>query len=361
MSPTQQTILIVGVILAVGVYLVVKLFQWRRRRQANDQYAPRRREAAKATPVATTMTSGATPVSVASVKAPAVAARRSAAWSSDPHADADDFRFGGATGMLADLMPHSPSSRESLLRALRNAGYYSPHAWENFAAVRYLCLMAPMILFGVLLILVPESLEPWMIAGIVVGGILGWALPALYVRSRAAERLREMESGMPDMLDLLNMCVSQGMTVPRSLDRVGREIEPIYPALSKELSIVADQARVGSLSQALTNFNRRVDVSQVHSFTSLLIQTEQMGTSVSDSLADYSDSMRETLRQRADEKANSATFKLLFPTVICLMPAVFLFLMGPAVVELNRFFAAGGIDGVRAAANSSLQQPETNN
>src|SRR5690554_547204 len=104
------------------------------------------------------------------------------------------------------------------------------------------------------------------------------------------------------------------MTVINSLARISREFVPVYPDLSKELRIVAEQARVGNLAQALNNLSDRIDVPEIHSFTSLLIQTEQMGTSVSDALAEYSDGMREGQRQRADEKANSATFKLLFPT-----------------------------------------------
>src|SRR5690606_18848444 len=102
----------------------------------------------------------------------------------------------------------------------------------------------------------------------------------------------------------------------------------------------------------------RIDSPEVHSFTSLMIQTEQMGTSVSEALNEYSDGMRETQKQRADEKANSATFKLLFPTVLCLMPAVFLFLMGPALIELNRFFASGGTDALSQGANEVLEQQQ---
>jgi tight adherence protein C len=151
-----------------------------------------------------------------------------------------------------------------------------------------------------------------------------------------------MSRGMPDMLDLLNMCVSQGMTVPAALTRVSSEIEPVYPALARELKIVTDQSRIGTLEQALRAFSARVDASEVHSFTSLMIQTEQMGTSMSGALTEYSDNMRESFRQRADQKANAATFKMLFPTVLCLMPAVFMFLLGPATIELNEFFRGRG-------------------
>jgi tight adherence protein C len=273
-----------------------------------------------------------------------------------PWADGSDYSFGSLTPVLSTLLPITEDGRRTLIKALRNAGYYSPHAWENLAAIRYLGIVIPILLFGILLVLVPERFEVYAITGLVIGPMIGWALPALYVRSKAVSRLREIENAMPDMLDLLNMCVSQGMTVPASLRRVGQDIRPVYPALSKELAIVADQARIGHITEAMENFSHRVDTPEVHSFSSLMIQTEQMGTSVSQALTEYSDSMRETQKQRADQKANAATFKLLFPTVLCLMPAVFLFLMGPSLIELNRFFTSGGIQGLDNGAAQAIEQ-----
>ncbi len=263
-----------------------------------------------------------------------------------PYFDQSDYKFGALTPTLAALMPTSKEGRETLTRDLRNAGYYSPHAWHNLTAIRYLCMVGPIVFFGFLLVLVPAQLETSVIIAMLVTAGLGWALPSLYVRGKAKDRLREIGNGMPDMLDLLNMCVSQGMTVTSALRRVSGDIQPVYPALSKELKIVTDQAHIGTLSQSLTNLSDRVDLPEVHSFSSLLVQTDQMGTSVSEALSEYSDNMRESMKQRADEKANSATFKLLFPTVLCLMPAVYLFLLGPAVVELNRFYEDGGAEAL---------------
>ncbi|MEW4530394.1 type II secretion system F family protein [Maioricimonas sp. JC845] len=276
-----------------------------------------------------------------------------------PVADTSDYAFGSLTPMLAQMLPESDERRTQLKASLVNAGYYTPHAWHNLAAVRYLGLMVPILAFGTLLVMVPPVLEPLMIGGLVVFPMLGWALPSLYVRSRAAERLREIERAMPDMLDLLNMCVSQGMTVPNALQRVSRELRPVYPALAKELQIVTEQARLMNLEEALERFSARVDVPEVHSFTSLITQTERMGTSVSEALTEYSDNMRETMRQRTDEKANAATFKLLFPTVFCLMPAVYLFLLGPAIIELSDFFNGGGAREVlNASDQAALLTPE---
>lgn len=263
-------------------------------------------------------------------------------WQGTPVADDSDYVLGGVTSALAQLLPESDERKQKLSVNLKNAGYYSAHAWHNLAAIRCLGIILPILLCLGLLVIAPENAEPILMIGLVSLPLIGWSLPTLFVRSKAKSRLDEMSRGMPDMLDLLNMCVSQGMTVPSALTRVSGEIEPVYPALAKELKIVTEQAKVGTLDQALRGFSARVDVPEVHSFTSLMIQTEQMGTSMSEALTGYSDSMRESFRQQADQKANSATFKMLFPTVICLMPAVFMFLLGPAVIELNDFFKGRG-------------------
>ena len=275
--------------------------------------------------------------------------------------DESDYVFGpGITPAMASLLPESDERRQVLTKQLQNAGYYTPHAWHNLSAVRWFGIAMSLVVFGSLLLIAPPQFEPWMMAGLVVGPLLAWSMPSLWIRNRAADRLGEIERGMPDMLDLLNMCVGQGMTVPTSLKRVGEELAPVYPALSKELQIVTEQARIGTLSQALEAFSRRVDAPEVHSFTSLLNQTERMGTSVSDALVEYSDNMRESLRQRADQKANTATFKLLFPTVLLLMPAVYLFLLGQPIIELSNFFSGRGREilsrGARPPAVRTLNQ-----
>ena len=273
--------------------------------------------------------------------------------------DGSDLVFGPVTTTLSSMLPESDDRRRELTRTLQNAGYYGRNAWHNLASIRYLGIFLPIIFCGLMLVFGPPRLEPLLIAGIVFLPLVGWALPTLIVRNKAGVRLQEISNGMPDMLDLLNMCVSQGMTVPKALGRVGGDLEPVYPALAKELKIVTEQSRIGSMDQALTGFSQRVDVPEVHSFTSLIIQTDRMGTSMSDALVDYSDSMRETMRQRSDQKANSATFKLLFPTVLCLLPAVYLFLLGPAVIQLSDFYTGRGREVLQttgAGAGSSTGQ-----
>lgn len=348
MNGSEQIYLITAVAIVFMVYGLFKLFQARKRSRSSapqrpgEDVAADRAETSQPAFAQTTAESRGRSASAANGKPKEDAFEY--IEEEYPYFDQSDYALGALTPVIAALMPTSPEGRATMTRALRNAGYYSPHAWHNLTAIRYICMMGPILLFGALLILVPPQLETFVIISMLVSTALGWALPGLYVRNKATNRLREIGNGMPDMLDLLNMCVSQGMTVTSALGRVGKDIQPVYPALAKEMKIITEQSQIGSLSQALTNLSQRVDLPEVHSFSSLLVQTDRMGTSVSEALSEYSDNMRESMKQRADEKANSATFKLLFPTVLCLMPAVYLFLLGPAIVELNRFFEEGAAD-----------------
>lgn len=273
----------------------------------------------------------------------------------------DDLVFGDATPALAQMLPETPSRKVKQRQDLAAAGYHSRGSWLNLNAVRFVFAFLGLALVGLALIVAPPVAEPYLLAAVIAAPLVGWAVPPLLVSSKAAERRGDIERGLPDALDMLNMGVSQGLTVQSSLERIGPEIAPAHPALAQELKIVNQQAHVGSLNQALSNFAKRMDSPEVSSFTSLLIQSETTGTSISRALSDYSDSMRSTIRERADSRANAASFKLLFPTVLCLMPSVFMFLLGPAVVSLSDFAnntANELIDSRQNALNSLDTAPQ---
>lgn len=272
-----------------------------------------------------------------------------------PSMGGDDYIFGSATPALAEMMPESEERRAKTKKELQAAGYYQPHALHNFSAIRFISILGTLLFFGGVLLLAPERFEIPILVAMLIVPILVWAVPFLIVTSKASDRRSEIEQGIPDMLDMLNMCVSQGMTVPHALKKIISELAKVYPALAHELKIVIEQSSIGTFSQALSNFSKRIDVPEVHSFAALLIQTDQMGTNVTSALQEYSDNMRESLSQRADEKANKATFKLLFPTVFCLMPAIYIFLLGPAIVELSDFFHSGGSDSLNSTTDMFQQ------
>ncbi len=250
----------------------------------------------------------------------------------------DDLFFGRLTPSLAQMLPETAPRRETQRKNLVGAGYQTRASWINLTAIRFVLAFLAVVIVGYLLIMAPPVLEPWLMAFLVIAPILAWALPPLVVSHKASERKIDIERGLPDVLDMMNMGVSQGLTVPQSLKRIGREITNVHPALAEELQLVNQQAEVGSMPQALRNFANRVDSPEVNSFTSLLIQSEVTGTSISRALTEYSDGIRSSLKERADSRANIASFKLLFPVVLCLMPSVFLFLLGPAIVQFSDFY-----------------------
>ncbi len=265
-----------------------------------------------------------------------------------PLTDPSDYVFGPLTPTLSALFPETEARQQEIKKELRHAGYYQPHALQNLNAIRYVSIMLPLIGLGILFVMSPRQLELPFLLAMVALMIVGWAVPRLWVRGQAKDRRSQIEKGLPDVLDLLNMCVSQGMTPLTAMTRVTHELYNVYPELTEELRIVAEQAKIGTMQQALENMRTRLDIPEVHSFANLLLQTERLGTSVSVALSEYAERMRETLRQRADQKANQASFKLLFPTVLCLMPAVYMFLLGPSIIELTDFFS-----GRNQAVNSA--------
>jgi len=273
----------------------------------------------------------------------------------------DDFVFGSLTPSMAQLLPETDGRRELQRKSLLAAGYHSRAAWLNLSAIRFTLAFLALVIVGFWLIMAPPAIEPWLLGLLVMAPLFMWALPPLVVAFRASERKIDIERGLPDVLDMMNMGVSQGLTVPQSLRRISRELVEVHPALAEELRIVDQQSEVGNLPQALRNFSQRIDSPEVNSFTSLLVQSETTGTSISKALTEYSDSIRASLKERADARANAASFQLLFPVALLLMPSVFLFLLGPAIVQMSDFFnnQAGGLQEDRREALQSLdQQPQ---
>ena len=152
-------------------------------------------------------------------------------------------------------------------KELTRAGYHQPHAMQNLQAVRFMMLFGVFFLGACAVILVPQQFEIFAMLGTIVMAGLVWAVPRIFLQNKATERTSQLERAMPDML---NMCVSQGLTIPDSLKRISKDLQPVYTALATVLLIVVYQAEVGNLQISLDNFADRVDVPEVDSFVSLL-------------------------------------------------------------------------------------------
>ena len=221
--------------------------------------------------------------------------------------------------------PESSAVRQFLLQA----GFTDPRAVPIYWASR-LSLAGGLGAVALLVLpLVGVSALQLMI-GVLWGAGLGWIAPTFYVRSQLKARQKELQRAMPDMLDLLVVCVEAGLGLNQALVRVADEIGNVSPVMSEQLALVNLEIRAGTpRDDALKNFGERTGLLDIRSLVSMLIQTDRFGTSVADALRIHADTMRTKRRQRAEEAAAKTTIKLVFPLVLFVFPAMFAVVLGP--------------------------------
>lgn len=250
--------------------------------------------------------------------------------------------FGPLTEPLAGLLPIREESRKRHQQFLRQAGHYHSSALTEFLALRNAMVVGSALWIVAAIVVLTNPGDPAMYqlggAGLLVV-ILLYSLPRLVLESMAKSRMRRIEASLPDALDMVSMCVSAGLPLQHSLTRVSEELQPSHPDLAFEFRLVVRQAEAGSLSAAVQQFAKRLDVPEVHSIATMVWQAEQQGTGITNAFQAFSDQVRLERRQRAEEDGNKKAFKMLFPLVFCLAPAVYLLLLGPAAMQLRDFLA----------------------
>ena len=174
-------------------------------------------------------------------------------------------------------------------------------------------------------------------------GIMGYVLPSWMVGRRVRKRQKEMQKALPDALDLLVVSVEAGLGLNQALVRVSEEIYRISPVLSEQLALVNLEIRAGtSREEALRNLAERTGLQDISSLVGMLIQTDRFGTSVAQALRVHSETMRTKRRQRAEEAAAKTTIKMVFPLVFCIFPALFVVILGPALIQIYKALAGFG-------------------
>lgn len=244
-----------------------------------------------------------------------------------------DFLLGELTPALAEQTPISAKDRAELLQELRDAGYYRQTALMEYAAVRTLLVVTPLLMAAVLAVLIETRYIPAAAIGGIVAALLGYSLPRVYLHYLGRARTREVERGLPVALDLMTLGLSAGLTILASLRRVAVELRNAYPVLAYELEIVGQQAELRSLEHGLQQLADRVRIPEVRNLALILVQSERLGSDISAALLEFSASFRATLRQRAESQANKASFWMAFPTVLCLWVSAAIILVGPMYYE----------------------------
>ena len=167
--------------------------------------------------------------------------------------------------------------------------------------------------------------------------LLGFYLPDIWLRQKTDKRREKILNALPDALDLLVVCVEAGMGLDSAIGRVAKDSQNGSPELSDELHFMTLELRAGkSRRDALRNLAVRINLDEVKSLVTLLIESEKFGTSMAEALRVYSDSYRIQRQQRAEEVAAKLPVKLLIPLGLCIFPALFVVILGPAFISIYR-------------------------
>jgi tight adherence protein C len=240
--------------------------------------------------------------------------------------------LGKGVDLLAVNIQDTQDTREWLGRA----GYFQPDAVYNY-------YLATLILILLGLLVAPYTgmqlhLAMMKIVLLALGAaVLGFLLPRFYVGHRIAKRREAIRQAVPNMLDLLVVCVEAGLSFSAGIQKLSEEMRNGCPALAQELKIVTQEILIGkSKSDVFRSLANRTQVEELRALAVTLIQADRLGTSIGTSLRVLADSMRFKRRQRAEESANKVSVKLVFPLVLLIFPELLIVLVGPAMISIYR-------------------------
>ena len=236
-----------------------------------------------------------------------------------------------ALRQLSKTLPKSPTEMGRLRRQLAAAGHYELSAAVYFSAAK---LATPVVCGGIPLLLMGVS-EGWMLAA--MGAVIGYLLPEFFLARMIQAHAKAIQNGLPDVLDLLIVCIEAGSSLDQSIVKASDELEVAHPALASELRILTTEIRAGKPRlEAFRNFASRTRVDDVRSLVTMLTQTDRFGTSVAQALRIHAETSRTKRRQRAEERAAKIGAKMVIPLALCIFPAIFAVCLGPLVVIIYR-------------------------
>lgn len=249
---------------------------------------------------------------------------------------------GGVGGMLEKAAPALSKALESkneteqntLKVRLSNAGFNNPKAAEIYLALKFCALVAGAIIGGSYgLIKYGATQYGYMSIGLGAGA--GFYLPELVVWYLKSQRQQKIFLSLPDVLDLLVVCVEAGLGLDAGMRRVAEELGDTAPEICGELNISLMQLQMGRKRRdVLHDFGVRTGVDDVKALAAILIQADKFGSSIAQALRVQSDAMRVKRRQIAEEKAQKTAVQMLFPMVLFIFPGIFVVLVGPAAIRM---------------------------
>jgi tight adherence protein C len=216
-------------------------------------------------------------------------------------------------------------------KRLRQAGYRNEAALGVYMTIAFgflaFCLLG-------MLFLQRNNDASNLLGAMVAAAIIGFILPQFVLGKLATRYRKRLQDALPDTIDLLGIVLGTGLALDQAMNRVGDELQYIYPELASEFYTVTMQVRAGQeRSKAFNAMVRRTGVEDIRSLSAMIIQSERFGTSLSQALSVYAAEMRKKRQLRAEEAVGKAGTKMLFPIVLFILPVLFVIALAPAVIQ----------------------------
>jgi tight adherence protein C len=223
------------------------------------------------------------------------------------------------------------SANEKLQQRLRMAGRKDAAARDLFMAARVLGPVAAIVVGS----FIPQDTFFWIMAL----AVAAYLAPEIWLDHLVRLRRERIRKSIPDVVDLLVICVDAGLGLDQALLRVAQELGTSHRDISEELLQVNREQRAGMPRlEAWKKMTERNKVPDLGSLTSMLVQAERFGTPITVALTNFANVVRVKRRQRAEEMAAKTTIKIIFPLVIFIFPTMLIVLVGPAMLTLTKAF-----------------------
>jgi tight adherence protein C len=243
--------------------------------------------------------------------------------------------IGGVIGHFENILPRSHAEVSVVLQRLQRAGFRDESADKIFYGSK---VLAPILL--IIIVLVSGLGAYGVIFMYVIAAGIGFLAPDFWLGRRISQRQSRIRRGLPDVLDLLVICIEAGLSLDQGTSRTATELKFAQPELCDELSIVVLEQRAGRpRGDAWKHMADRTSVDCVRNLVSMLVQADQFGTSIAKTLRIHSDTLRTQRVQAVEEAAAKTTIKLIFPLVLFIFPSLFVVTMGPAFISIMESFA----------------------
>jgi tight adherence protein C len=237
-------------------------------------------------------------------------------------------------GQLERLIPRSQSELSVVQQRLVRAGYRNDSAEKFFYGAK---VLVPIALVLIVATTGLSHFGGFFIYALALG--LGFLAPDFWLGRRIASRQAKIRRGLPDVLDLMVICIEAGQSLDQATVRTAEELRIAQPAISDELGVVVLEQQAGrARTDAWRQFAERTQVDSVRNLVSVLVQSEKFGTSVAKTLRVHSDTLRTQRRQKIEEQAAKTTVKLVFPLVLFIFPSLFVVTLGPACIVIIESF-----------------------